>query len=264
MYCANCGNEIKHEKAVVCVECGCAVTRAPIPGAVGLQPDGRRPGKRGAAIWLVLFGGWFGLYRFYNGSFVWGIFHLLLFLVAVAFGIMAAVCYDTNDRESGNLRRNLSSDARVHVQQHFREKVAQEFYLSHNNSSSFDPFLKYYLSDWYDASLKGSTIVGRNWTRGEEKIPEEEVDRVQRLLDNLAEEGVRQSAFYHQWRNAGSPTWGYCGPYFVLWGFCLAITVFTGVLLELICIVDFFRFVFMGKAGYDARYNVRPPHPLKW
>lgn len=67
MYCQNCGKEID-DKAVICIGCGCAVNNTQIA-------------KTSNKSWLVtlllcLFGGLFGIHRFYTGHIGIGIVQL--------------------------------------------------------------------------------------------------------------------------------------------------------------------------------------------
>lgn len=75
MFCQNCGAEI-HEKAVVCVKCGCAVN--------GKEPVSKEPVYRPVesekyvvTLLLCLFLGCFGFHRFYVGKVGTGVVQLL-------------------------------------------------------------------------------------------------------------------------------------------------------------------------------------------
>lgn len=67
MFCQNCGAEI-HDKAVVCVKCGCAVNNS-VNNAV--------EGEWLIVMLLCFFLGCFGIHRFYVGKIGTGIVQLL-------------------------------------------------------------------------------------------------------------------------------------------------------------------------------------------
>ena len=73
MYCSQCGAEI-HDKAVICVKCGCAVA----PTSQPIVQDANKSSKDWlTTLLLCFFLGGFGIHRFYVGKTGTGIVQLL-------------------------------------------------------------------------------------------------------------------------------------------------------------------------------------------
>ena len=73
MYCSNCGAEI-NDKAVVCVKCGCAVTR---PAEAETFDPNKSDREWLICLLLCFFVGYLGIHRFYAGKTGTGIAQLL-------------------------------------------------------------------------------------------------------------------------------------------------------------------------------------------
>ena len=83
-YCSQCGKEV-HEKAVVCVSCGCSLEATPNSAASQIVINntntnssiiGGKLKNKWVSFFLCLFLGFFGIHRFYEGKIGTGILWL--------------------------------------------------------------------------------------------------------------------------------------------------------------------------------------------
>lgn len=82
MYCSNCGSYVS-DKAVVCVNCGCAV------GGNQIYVDQNASDKNGlVTLLLAIFVGYFGVHRFYVGKIGTGV---LMFISLGFFGLWTLI-----------------------------------------------------------------------------------------------------------------------------------------------------------------------------
>ena len=99
MFCKQCGNEIP-ETAAICVKCGVATTKIPIPGI--------STKSRTTYILLGIFLGYLGIHNFYAGYTGRAIAQLLLLLlgwwlifplIAVGLWVLIEVCIINQDAQ---------------------------------------------------------------------------------------------------------------------------------------------------------------------
>ena len=81
MFCANCGKELD-DKAVVCIQCGCAVN-----GNSLLNNPSNKSWL--VTLLLCLFLGTIGVHRFYTGKIGSGVVMLLLTCLVISFPVSA-------------------------------------------------------------------------------------------------------------------------------------------------------------------------------
>ena len=216
--------------------------------------------KRRVSIPLVLIGGSIGLHRFYHGSYGWGIVHWFLLVAVIASASISNEHRSLNSYEGTRLRDNLYEDAKNYIKRHFHERVSKSF--PNHSVDQYTVYLDAFLNNYHSYNLRGGS-VGSGWTQGGMPIPETEVRQMQTLLEELRDEGIRQSDSYRKWQD-GSSSYNYRGGYYRSYETLLGLSVCLGVTLGIFCVVDLLRYMFMGKARYDAFYNQAPPHAFKW
>ncbi|MDR1958512.1 MAG: TM2 domain-containing protein [Planctomycetaceae bacterium] len=148
MYCANCGNEV-HEKAVVCVKCGCE------PFGTAKSTSARRQGGKSkvAAGLLALILGRFGAHKFYHGSWGWGLVYLvpLLILPGMFFGF-SGLCLNYSWEKYDNYKYQVDDDARDYAREEYEKEYDDLSYSEQKEcerqSYVYDE-MRYWDRTWY-------------------------------------------------------------------------------------------------------------------